>query len=165
MIVVMKKGATNEEIQHMIRQVERLGLKAHPIYRHGADRHCRHRRETRRVPAVAGERARRGRGGAHPGPLQGRQPRGQGRADRGPRRQPGRGQQPRRHDRRAVFGGGRGADRSPRRGRSRPPAPRPSAAGPSNPAPAPTVSRASRKRACESWPPPGKKPAWRSSPK
>ena len=32
MIVVMKKGASNEEIQHMIRQVERLGLKAHPIY-------------------------------------------------------------------------------------------------------------------------------------
>src|SRR5208337_29261 len=32
MIVVMKKGASNEEIQHMIRQVERLGLKAHPIF-------------------------------------------------------------------------------------------------------------------------------------
>jgi 3-deoxy-7-phosphoheptulonate synthase len=31
MIVVMKKGATSEEVQHMIRQVERLGLKAHPI--------------------------------------------------------------------------------------------------------------------------------------
>ena len=27
MIVVMKKGATPEEIQHVIRQVERLGLK------------------------------------------------------------------------------------------------------------------------------------------
>jgi 3-deoxy-7-phosphoheptulonate synthase len=32
MIVVMKKGASAEEIQHMIRRVERLGLKAHPIY-------------------------------------------------------------------------------------------------------------------------------------
>ena len=32
MIVVMKKGATPEEIQHVIRQVERLGLKAHPIF-------------------------------------------------------------------------------------------------------------------------------------
>lgn len=32
MIVVMKRGATPEEIQHMIRRVEELGLKAHPIY-------------------------------------------------------------------------------------------------------------------------------------
>lgn len=32
MIVVMKKGATHEEIEHMIQRVERLGLKAHPIY-------------------------------------------------------------------------------------------------------------------------------------
>ncbi len=31
MIVVMKKGATPDEVQHVIRQVERLGLKAHPI--------------------------------------------------------------------------------------------------------------------------------------
>jgi 3-deoxy-7-phosphoheptulonate synthase len=32
MIVVMKKGASREEIQHMIDRVEQLGLKAHPIY-------------------------------------------------------------------------------------------------------------------------------------
>ena len=32
MIVVMKKGASPEEIAHMIERVERLGLKAHPIY-------------------------------------------------------------------------------------------------------------------------------------
>ena len=32
MIVVMKRGATPEEIQHMIRRVEELGLKSHPIY-------------------------------------------------------------------------------------------------------------------------------------
>ncbi|MBN2217094.1 MAG: 3-deoxy-7-phosphoheptulonate synthase [Pirellulales bacterium] len=32
MIVVMKRGATPEEIQHMIRRVEEFGLKAHPIY-------------------------------------------------------------------------------------------------------------------------------------
>ncbi|MBN1590330.1 MAG: 3-deoxy-7-phosphoheptulonate synthase [Pirellulales bacterium] len=32
MIVVMKRGATPEEIEHMIRRVEELGLKAHPIY-------------------------------------------------------------------------------------------------------------------------------------
>jgi 3-deoxy-7-phosphoheptulonate synthase len=32
MIVVMKKGATPEQIQHMIQRVEGLGLKAHPIY-------------------------------------------------------------------------------------------------------------------------------------
>ncbi|MGD0517468.1 MAG: 3-deoxy-7-phosphoheptulonate synthase [Thermoguttaceae bacterium] len=32
MIVVMKKGATKEQIEHMILQVEKLGLKAHPIY-------------------------------------------------------------------------------------------------------------------------------------
>ncbi len=32
MIVVMKKGATREEIQHMIERVEQLGLKSHPIY-------------------------------------------------------------------------------------------------------------------------------------
>ncbi|MBN2579005.1 MAG: 3-deoxy-7-phosphoheptulonate synthase [Pirellulales bacterium] len=32
MIVVMKKGATKEQIEHMIRRVEELGLKAHPIY-------------------------------------------------------------------------------------------------------------------------------------
>jgi len=32
MIVVMKRGATPEEIQHMIRRVEQLGLKSHPIY-------------------------------------------------------------------------------------------------------------------------------------
>ena len=32
MIVVMKKGASHEEIQHMIKRVEQLGLKAHPIY-------------------------------------------------------------------------------------------------------------------------------------
>jgi len=31
-IVVMKRGATTEQIQHMIDRVERLGLKAHPIY-------------------------------------------------------------------------------------------------------------------------------------
>lgn len=32
MIVVMKKGATPEQIQHMIRRIEEFGLKAHPIY-------------------------------------------------------------------------------------------------------------------------------------
>ena len=32
MIVVMKRGATPEQIQHMIQRVEQLGLKAHPIY-------------------------------------------------------------------------------------------------------------------------------------
>jgi 3-deoxy-7-phosphoheptulonate synthase len=32
MIVVMKKGATQEQIEHMIQRVENLGLKAHPIY-------------------------------------------------------------------------------------------------------------------------------------
>ncbi|MGA2060255.1 MAG: 3-deoxy-7-phosphoheptulonate synthase [Thermoguttaceae bacterium] len=32
MIVVMKKGATKEQIEHMIQQVEKLGLKAHPIF-------------------------------------------------------------------------------------------------------------------------------------
>ena len=32
MIVVMKQGATDNEITHMIRRVEELGLKAHPIY-------------------------------------------------------------------------------------------------------------------------------------
>jgi len=32
MIVVMKQGATKEQIEHMIEQVERFGLKAHPIY-------------------------------------------------------------------------------------------------------------------------------------
>ncbi len=32
MIVVMKKGASREQIEHMIARVERLGLKAHPIY-------------------------------------------------------------------------------------------------------------------------------------
>lgn len=31
MIVVMKKGATQEQIEHMIERVEELGLKAHPI--------------------------------------------------------------------------------------------------------------------------------------
>ena len=31
MIVVMKKGATKEQIDHMIERVESLGLKAHPI--------------------------------------------------------------------------------------------------------------------------------------
>ena len=32
MIVVMKKGATKEQIDHMITRVESLGLKAHPIF-------------------------------------------------------------------------------------------------------------------------------------
>jgi 3-deoxy-7-phosphoheptulonate synthase len=32
MIVVMKKGATQEQIEHMIQRVEALGLKAHPIF-------------------------------------------------------------------------------------------------------------------------------------
>jgi 3-deoxy-7-phosphoheptulonate synthase len=32
MIVVMKKGASTEQINHMIQRVERLGLKAHPIF-------------------------------------------------------------------------------------------------------------------------------------
>jgi 3-deoxy-7-phosphoheptulonate synthase len=32
MIVVMKKGASREEIDHMIQRVEELGLKSHPIY-------------------------------------------------------------------------------------------------------------------------------------
>lgn len=36
MIVVMKKGASKEEIAHMIARVEQLGLKAHPI--HGTER-------------------------------------------------------------------------------------------------------------------------------
>ena len=31
-IVVMKRGATHEQIEHMIQRVEQLGLKAHPIY-------------------------------------------------------------------------------------------------------------------------------------
>jgi 3-deoxy-7-phosphoheptulonate synthase len=31
MIVVMKKGATQEQVEHMIKRVEELGLKAHPI--------------------------------------------------------------------------------------------------------------------------------------
>jgi 3-deoxy-7-phosphoheptulonate synthase len=32
MIVVMKKGASKEQIEHMIQRVEKLGLKAHPIF-------------------------------------------------------------------------------------------------------------------------------------
>lgn len=32
MIVVMKRGATPEQIEHMIQRVEQLGLKAHPIF-------------------------------------------------------------------------------------------------------------------------------------
>jgi 3-deoxy-7-phosphoheptulonate synthase len=32
MIVVMRRGATKEQIEHMINRVEQLGLKAHPIY-------------------------------------------------------------------------------------------------------------------------------------
>lgn len=32
MIVVMKRGASREQIEHMIERVEELGLKAHPIY-------------------------------------------------------------------------------------------------------------------------------------
>ncbi len=32
MIVVMKRGATPQQIEHMIERVEQLGLKAHPIY-------------------------------------------------------------------------------------------------------------------------------------
>jgi 3-deoxy-7-phosphoheptulonate synthase len=32
MIVVMKKGATPQQVEHMIRRVEELGLKSHPIY-------------------------------------------------------------------------------------------------------------------------------------
>jgi 3-deoxy-7-phosphoheptulonate synthase len=32
MIVVMKKNASQEEIEHMIRRVEQLGLRAHPIF-------------------------------------------------------------------------------------------------------------------------------------
>jgi 3-deoxy-7-phosphoheptulonate synthase len=32
MIVVMKKGASQEQIEHMIHRVEQLGLKAHPIF-------------------------------------------------------------------------------------------------------------------------------------
>ncbi len=32
MIVVMKRGATPDQIEHMIHRVEQLGLKAHPIY-------------------------------------------------------------------------------------------------------------------------------------
>ncbi len=32
MIVVMKQGASKEQIEHMIERVEMLGLKAHPIY-------------------------------------------------------------------------------------------------------------------------------------
>jgi 3-deoxy-7-phosphoheptulonate synthase len=32
MIVVMKKGASREQIDHMIQRVEELGLKSHPIY-------------------------------------------------------------------------------------------------------------------------------------
>ncbi len=32
MIVVMKHGASPEQVQHMIQRVEQLGLKAHPIY-------------------------------------------------------------------------------------------------------------------------------------
>ncbi len=36
MIVVMKQGATKEQVEHMIRRVEELGLKSHVI--HGTER-------------------------------------------------------------------------------------------------------------------------------
>ena len=36
MIVVMKKGATDEEVQHIVQRVESLGLKSHVI--HGTER-------------------------------------------------------------------------------------------------------------------------------
>ena len=36
MIVVMKQGATREQIEHMIQRVEELGLKSHVI--HGTER-------------------------------------------------------------------------------------------------------------------------------
>ncbi|MFP6574251.1 MAG: hypothetical protein VB912_03810, partial [Pirellulaceae bacterium] len=31
MIVVMKKGATDEEVQHIVQRMESLGLKSHVI--------------------------------------------------------------------------------------------------------------------------------------
>jgi len=36
MIVVMKRGASQEQISHVIQRVEEFGLRAHPIY--GAER-------------------------------------------------------------------------------------------------------------------------------
>ncbi len=141
MIVVMKRGATPEEIEHMIQRVERLGLKAHPI--DGTER---------TVIAAIGEKRDEFRQSLESGPgvaevvpilapykVASREVKP--RADRGPRRQPGRGQQPRRRDRRPLFGGKRGADARRRPGRSRRPGPRPCAAGPSSRAPAPTASK------------------------
>ena len=87
MIVVMKKGATPEQIEH--NPTRRTTWPESPSdLRHGTDGHRRHRRKTRRVPPVAGKRAGRGRGRAHPRPLQSRQPRSESRAHRDPRRQP-----------------------------------------------------------------------------
>ena len=110
MIVVMKKGASREEIEHMIQRVEQLGLKAHPIY--GTER---------TVIAAIGEKRDEYRQSLESGP---------GVAEVVPILAPykvasrevkpeptvvragssGRGQLPRRHDRRAMFGRERRAD-------------------------------------------------------
>ncbi len=110
MIVVMKKGATQDEVEHMIQRVEELGLKAHPII--GTER---------TVIAAIGEKRDEHRQSLESGPgvaevvpilapykVASREVKAEPTVVRvGSLR---RRQRPRRHDRRAVLRGERGAD-------------------------------------------------------
>ena len=129
MIIVMRRDAKEEDIQHMIKEVESANLK--PTVLRGTERTV--------IAVIGDERKMAMMGGVESGPgvdevlqgprsVQGRQPRDQVGADRRQGGQPHRGRRaPRRH-RRAVLRRERGAD--PRSGpcRSRRPARRPFAA-------------------------------------
>ena len=95
MIVVMKKNASTADVQHMVERIENLGLKPHVIV--GTERTViaavGDDRKTHKESLESG--AGRGRGGADPRPLQGRQPRGEAGADGRSRRQPDRRRQAR----------------------------------------------------------------------
>ena len=110
MIVVMKQGASQEQISHMIQRVESLGLKAHVI--HGTERTViaaiGDKRDEYRTSLERGPR--RGRGRPHFGSLQSGQPGGQARTHHGPRGAAICRQLPSGRDRRALLGGERGAN-------------------------------------------------------
>ena len=87
MIVVMQKGATPAQVEHMAQRVEELGLKSHVIV--GAERTViaaiGEKRDYMREALESGPGVEEGR--ADPGPVQGCQPRSQTRTD--PGRAPG----------------------------------------------------------------------------
>ena len=152
MIVVMKRGVTEEAIQNMVSHVESLGLK--PTVIQGTER---------TVVAVVGDERKAANIGAlesDPGcrrsaqsarPLQTGEPGGEVGADRRDGRFADRGWRADWGDRWSLLGRGPGAAHGIRSGGSRTPAPRRCVAEHSSHAPAPTAFKVSKKRPSSCW--------------